>query len=331
VRVCFERAVMDRPQEFGRHLDAIVLRCRGEREGDSAQHRWVVDDLDAALESAWLRDQPSYDPLDELVRKLYREEIDAAGSAARLLIVDTQNAPAPATSATFRETPARAREILEKPLYVIVENGTGDWHFLCAMARTYPQPELVQAIAKKWLLPEHAGGTGEFKKQFDHLVEWGVPPWRIAVLMDSDRLEPGPVPPENDKKRKELEELGAKVFVLFKREIENYLPPSLLNGKRHRKVLGSLLNLSRVQQDHYDMKHGFARSKDGSEAVLSEVEQRVFGNVDAWNQNRLVGGFGSSIRERFKDATVSREEMDHVCSTCPGEIEGILRTLEEML
>jgi hypothetical protein len=330
VRVRFEAAVLEQPAQHGRDLTSIIDRC------DRGQHRWVIDDLDSVLDSvldsAWMKGRASWDVSAELAKKVFQAQIlvPQRANLRRLMVVTVdEHAAAQSTETTKYERPARARAILEQAVQLILENGTADWHFVCAMSQTYPQPDLMQAIHERWIVPEHAGGKGDFKKRFDELRRREMPPWRIAALMDSDKSEPDKIPAANEKLRKQLEDLGVKVFVLFKREAENYLPPSLLRDKR--TVLSSLLRLTPEQRDYYDMKKGFDRSADGRGAALSEAEQRVFGNVDAWNQNRLVGGFGGSIGAQFKDAVIGREEMEDVCSTYPGEIERILRTLEEML
>lgn len=292
-----EPEVLNAPQRFGHDISAILERC------NLGQHQWVIDDLDVVLQSSWMQGRARWDATEELAEKTYRAQLDEPVSAApkRLLVVSLAPGAAERSSEAIKvEAPPRARQILEQALFLLLENGTADWRFLDAMSRTYTRREILDAFEERWLLPEHAGGKGELRKRCDELIRRGVPPWRIVVLMDSDRLAPGPLPEENEKKRIQLEELGAKVLVLFKREAENYLPPSLLYGKPHREVRSSLSTLTRTQQDHYDMR-------------------------------RLAGGFGSSIGDRFQGAVIDRWEMDHVCATCPGELEALFVVIEGML
>lgn len=311
---------MEEPSRFGKDIAAILERC------EKGQHQWVIDDLEATLASSWMKARAPWDVTDTVAEKSFRAQIDEpSGKQARpLLLVTTESAPLGAAG-EFIESPERARQILEQAVQLILENGTADWHFVRAVARSYARSELLLAMKNQWILPDHAGGKGEFRKRFDELVRRGIPPWRIAVLMDSDRLAPGPLPEDNDKKRKQLEALGVRVFVLHKREAENYLPPSLLDGRDLRNTHSSLRTLLPEQQDHYDMKRGFKST------TLTTTEEPLFGKVSEWHRKRLVGGFGPSIGDRFKDANIDREEMDEMCSTCPGELEGILQALEEML
>jgi hypothetical protein len=294
VKVQIEVEVLNQPKRFGRDIAAILDRC------DHGQHQWFIENLDHVLESAWMKGRASWDVSDELARKTYRAQFDEpiAQKSQRLLVVCLGADPSiEASIGVKRESPYQARRILEQALNLILENGTADWQFICAMSRTYPREFLSRAIAKGWILPDHAGGKGEFKKRFDQLRDRGIPPWRIVVLMDSDRLTRGPLPEDNEKKREQLEALGVRVFVLFKRETENYLPSTLLQDERHASALAAFCGMGLEQRDYCDMKKAFSKR----------------------------------IGERFREAQISRDEMDSVCSTFPGEIEEILRVLEEML
>lgn len=325
MRVRIEAEVLADPTQFGRDIGAILERCI------LGQHRWVIDNLEDVLSSSWMKSCPSWMLTPELAMKAFDEQIYEPTSTPRERLLIVSLAPQVRGSAQDKvETPPSARKLLEQAVQLLLENSTADWHFVRAIARIYSREELRQAIDKKWIVPAHAGGKGEFRKRFDELTDRGVPPWRIAVLMDSDRLVPGPLPAESEKKRKQLEELGVKVFSLHKREAENYLPPPLLDSDGRRETYVSFLALSREQQDHFDMKEGFKKNKRGEIEPRAE-QASLFGNVTAWHKKRLAGGFGSSIGDRFKDATIAREEMDEVCSTRPGELEEILLKLEEML
>lgn len=330
MRVQFERAVLDQPRQFGRDVYAIVDLC------DRGQHRWVIDDLDAVLASTWIRESPPWDPLAELAEKTWRAAIDEGASAPRqrLLVVTVAATEGPAaSSAPVHATPTRAHQILDRPVYLILENATSDWAFIGAMVRAYAPAELATAVAERWIVPDQAGGSGEFEKRARALIDQGIAPWRIGALMDSDRLAPGPLPVAVAKRSFKLEDLGLTVLVLFKREVENYLPESLLDGKGRSTVRVSFLSLDREQRDHYDMKFGFEREPRTGEALVPESQRALFAKTrtNPWHMTRLVGGFGKNIGDRFSDATLDRDEMEAVCETSPGEIEQILQTLEELL
>jgi hypothetical protein len=330
--VRIERAVLDAPHQFGRAISAIV-DCF-----ERGKHRWVIDDLEDILSSVWIQSAASWDASKELAEKLFREALDepTRQAPARLVVVAVAAAQAMAAAAdVFICSVEDARRILDHPLHVVLENATSDWCFLRALVAAFGRTRLSDAIARSWVVPDQAGGSGELVKRVRALTEQGQAPWRIAVLMDSDCLGPGPLPATlpaatNDRER-ELRRMGATPIVLHKREVENYLPGSLLDSKRTHDVYVSWRSLSREQQDYYDMKHGFSRDPRTGEVVVAEAQRELFAGANPWHLGRLVGGFGKSIGERFDGAQIDRAELDAVCATHPGELERLLQTLEDLL
>ena len=328
MRVRIERAVLDAPHQFGRAISAIV-DCF-----ERGKHRWVIDDLEDILSSVWIQSAASWDASKELAEKLFREALDEpTGQApARLVVVAVAAAQATAAAAdVFICAVEDARRILDHPLHVVLENATSDWCFLRALVAAFGRTRLSDAIARSWVVPDQAGGSGELVKRVRALAAQGQAPWRIAVLMDSDRLRPGPPPPVTDEREQELRRMGATPIVLHKREVENYLPGSLLDSKRTHDVYVSWRSLTPEQQDHYDMKHGFSRDRQTGEVVIAEDQRDLFSGTNPWHLDRLVGGFGKSIGERFDGAQIDRAELDAVCASRPGELDGLLQTLEDLL
>ena len=89
------------------------------------------------------------------------------------------------------------------------------------------------------------------------------------------------------------------------------------------------MELTREQQDHYDMKTGFTK-RDGQPVVPLE-QQNLFQGISKWHLEHLCGGFGSNVGAAFQEATISREELEVVCKTCPEELERVLDAIEELL
>lgn len=335
MRVQLDRAVLDEPHRFGRDISAIIDCCQ------RGQHRWVIDDLDAVLGSAWIQGAARWDSSKELAEKTFRAAIDepSGGVRQRLVIVAAaapQDVPAgtPGVAGVVGVLTCSvedARRILADPLYLVLENATSDWCFVRSLVSTYERTRLAHAINRYWLVPDQAGGSGELVKRAQGLLEQGKAAWRIVVLMDSDRLAPGALPPSVAQRIKALAKLGVSVITLHKREVENYLPSTLLDGKRTHDVYVSWLSLSREQQDHYDLKHGFACDAVTGEAVMDHAQLGLFGGFNPWHLKRLIGGFGKTIGERFTGEKLDRAELEAVCATCPGELEQLLGILEELL
>lgn len=323
MKVSLDASVTARPEEHGHDLDAIVGRC------ELGQHTWQIDDLDELLASEWMRGKAAWDQQARYAEKIFTDLIYAPPRTGLWLVV--AQPPAPAGSSTQRYcAPKEARTILEAPAYLVVENKVSDGAFLRAIARVYSRERVAQALERGWLEPASGGGGGEVKKEVIRLLGSPNPvaSWRIMAVLDSDRLIPGKLPDKVRKLQQELMGLGVAVWVLFKREIENYLPYSLLEPRRH-EVYVSFMQLTREQQDHYDMKKGFKKREQSVEAPAEQAQ--LFKQVSDWHRSRLVGGFGDDIGDRFGDASLDRAELDAVCSTNPGELEQLLDALEAIL
>lgn len=324
MRVQLDPSVLADPARFGRDVSAIIDCC------ERGQHRWVIDDVDAVLDSAWIQGAARWDNSKELAEKTFRAAIDESPDRERPRLV-VLVAGAPAVAGVISCSASDARRILERPLYLVVENATSDWCFVRALVAAFDRLRIAQAIERHWLVPDQAGGSGELVKRARALVDQGNEARRIVVLMDSDRLTRGPWPDAVESRVKALKALGVSVIALHKREVENYLPGSLLDAPRTHHAYVSWCSLSREQQDYYDMKHGFGSDKTTGSAAVEAVQRALFARTNPWHLNRLVGGFGQKIGERFADARLDRAELDAVCTTCPGELERILDTLEEWL
>jgi hypothetical protein len=328
MRVRIDRAVLDEPHQFGRDISAIIDCC------ERGQHHWMIDDLDAVLGSAWIQGAARWDSSKELAEKTFRAAIDEpSGGVQQRLVVVVAPAPAGATAVAGVLTCSAedARRILADPLYLVLENATSDWCFVRALVTTFERTRLAHAVDRYWLVPDQAGGSGELVKRARSLIEQGKAAWRIVVLMDSDRLAPGLLPRSVAQRIDALNELGASVITLHKREVENYLPGSLLDSSRTHDAYVSWRSLSREQQDYYDMKYGFARDPATGEAVVDDAHLGLFDSANPWHLKRLIGGFGRAIGEQFTGTQLDRAELATLCATCPGELERLLDTLEELL
>lgn len=325
MKIRFAADVLARPSTSGRELYAIAA-CF-----DCGQHQWEIDDLDALLGSAWMRGLPTWDALDELAEKSYRAAIDEpALHPPRWLVVVTDAAPGVTERVVYCD-PGEARRLATNPLRVILENATSDGGFVRSVAATYAATAVTTAIAKGWLVFDQAGGSGEFVKRATALLALSVPPLRILCLMDSDRLVPGPLPPTVAKRCSELTALGVDSFVLHKREVENYLPPSAIDRDRTRSVYVSWLRLTPVQQDHYDMKYGFREDPKTGEASLLAEQEGLFADVSQWHRRRLIGGFGKAVGECFDGEPLDAKELEARCESKPGELRELVSWLEAAL
>lgn len=327
MRVSFSSDVLAAPERYGRDLNAIAERL------ELGQHEWDIDDLDALKASRWICERPGWDSssLGEFASKSYRASVDAPKRPTPPRLVLVMTAASSDSGRTLRCTPAQARQVLTSALRLVLENATSDGAFVRSIAATWDRRLITTAIERGWLVFEHAGGSGEFVKRVAALLGQQVHPVRLLCLMDSDRLVRGPLPMATEARCKQLKTLGVESFVLHKREVENYLPTSKLDGNRTRSVYVSWLTLSGEQRDYFDMKLGFKKDHSTAKAKVPSEQHALFAGVSEWHLTRLIGGFGGAIGERFDGSALDSTELEDRCATEPGELGRLLEWLEDAL
>jgi hypothetical protein len=302
---------------------------------ESGRHQWIVDDVDAIERSQWVEKAGALQGgrILELLRKAVTDA--AYGEAMSSVEIEIG-------AGDGRIPPAVACNAMGKPAYLVVENATSDGRFLRALIHAYDNPRLRTALAEQWLEIDQAGGVGEIAKRVYALIhERSSDRRRIQALVDSDRLRADHDSPTMKTMRALQEEHGVFVHILHKRDSENYLPLDAIahfkhESKRFRKTYNAFCQLSSQQQDHFDMKKGFAR--DGSGTAQIDPEQvDLFGGLRRAVLDDLVGGFGPSCGCWFEDREdeipyyITRSALEARCSTKPGELPVILAKVEAML
>lgn len=327
MRVSFSDEVLAIPELYGRDLNAIAERL------EDGQHEWDIDDLDALQRSRWICERPRWDSdsLGELAAKAYRASVDAPNTSTQPWVIAVVIATSNQAGRHLDCTPAQARQILTSALRLVLENATSDGAFVRSIAATWDRRMVATAIERGWLVFEQAGGSGEFVKRATALLGQQVPAVRLLCMMDSDRLVRGPVPDATEARCKQLAALGVESFVLHKREVENYLPPSKLDGDKTRSVYVSWLTLNSEQRDYFDMKLGFKKDPVTSSAIVPTEQRALFAGLSAWHLTRLIGGFGRAIGEGFDGSALESTELEDRCATDPGELRRLLDWLEAAL
>ena len=180
-------------------------------------------------------------------------------------------------------------KFLEQPLYIILEHIENDKHFLDTLFRCFKNAskKINKSIEKKWISFLHAGGKdGVIPNIKNKLGE--IPP-RIFVLLDSDRkFRDEPLSRGLSQALEFCDSCNTanniQYHVTHKREIENYLPDSVLlalTDTEQNIVYGAYSQLSPEQKDFYDLEKGFddKSSAIGQEALFEGIEEQVFSNL----------------------------------------------------
>jgi hypothetical protein len=151
-------------------------------------------------------------------------------------------------------------------------------------------------------------------------------------LFDSDRWAPG-TPEKNLHRIEELRALGVKIHVLTLREAENYIPNRVLRAvKPHRESSVRLAHLKRLtldQRGHFDMKHGFKKTRG-----VPEQQQQLFASAPPDALHGLDEGFGQDLLKIFESMAERLTETDFVQDVgeaVPYELRGLLAMLREIL
>jgi hypothetical protein len=299
------------------------------------RHVWDEDNQDQVIRSPWFTEETGdFRRLSvrESLEKLYTESIYSSPASSRLMhrlhLVITRQ-----PGITRAHPPDEASRLLESPAYVVVENATSDGTFLRTMMRALGRDELARALEQQWWEIWHAGGKGEVEKRVAELIKYKrIPADRILVIADSDRL----LPCQYTETVRTLTECGNKhkvtILLLHKREIENYLPVSVLQRVRQRNTYRAFLELNQEQRDHYDMKNGFKEDERG-DAIIPQEQRELFGKVRKPVLRALCEGFGPSVWQLFDSPghQLDAQSVEQTCTTCPREIEGVLDQIERLL
>lgn len=221
---------------------------------------------------------------------------------------------------------------LSEPLFVIVEDVKSDRAFIISLTRIYKSASkrLRNALHKGWVKFEHAGGKTHVVKVIEGIFLSKPSPYnpRFYVVVDSDKLF------EKQEYNKEILKItefcfenNIPVHVLYKREIENYLPDIVLDKRLPEElqdVLGAFKTLSSEQKDFYDLEKGFQDKKP---------EINLFETLSDASFNMLRVGFSrnkicdvkNDFYKMFEDEACDQKHLESRCAHQPDMME--LKTL----
>ena len=295
----------------------------------SGRHLWEIDDVDMILSSSWLtgNDRVTKRNVETLEKCFVANAQQPSTRMHRIAIAVNLT-----TTASNQLSTADALSSLATPVVVIVENEESDGAFLAAIVRAFRRDAVEYAIHERWIELDHAGGYGEIEKRIERYKSRITGPQRVLVLTDSDRLFPGHQSQTYKKIVQVCTDHGVACGILEKRSIENYLPVGALQRSGRREQYKAYLHLSSSQKDHYRVKSGFSRDKNGACVVPSE-QTALFAHVPAKILEDLCGGFGDETWRLFKSAgdVITKDTMELTCQSNPCELPDLLDQIEELI
>ncbi|CAO5149595.1 hypothetical protein FAIPA1_120127 [Frankia sp. AiPs1] len=147
-----------------------------------------------------------------------------------------------------RRTAPGVVDDLGRPALVVLENQESDGTFLRSVFRAFDRRDLLEALARNWLVLRHAGGGGVMYQkialqgagEFSSVV-------RVCGFLDSDSLHAGSRT-KGHTVAEQLESARISVLVLSLREVENYIPLAALAGFRADAVFSRAVAISRDEE-----------------------------------------------------------------------------------
>lgn len=188
---------------------------------------------------------------------------------------------------------------LGKSLYITVENSESDKTFIQTVYKLFRGRELCTEKEVQFL-----NGGGDTTHQV--VIENSEAPVRMICIIDSDKK----YPQQEYQKIKDItstcEERKIELFILKKREIENYIPDEtlkswLIKSNRKSEVSHSYFEMSHAQKSYFDMKKGIKVA----DLEIKEIKELY----DSHIKSDLHIGFGRTVWKAFGEMT--KKEQFH--------------------
>lgn len=198
-----------------------------------------------------------------------------------------------------------ARELLSRPLGILVENAHNDGMFVKAVCPGIFRASFLELLRAGWIEFRQGGGLTEIHNAL--LRDGGSPEMarRTVVVFDADALAPG----KPSKKALAVEACCAGVFRfhrLQRRAAENYLPPRVLeeavSADKRDAALAMLRRMGPEGRAHFNMKKGFHGDQnrpDGNDTATRAHIDSMYNGLKLKDKARLHRGFGERVRDVF--------------------------------
>lgn len=283
--------------------------------------------------------RPAYRPIDDnLVNRWVADQSARVQARARIVLEEGLKAPEYALERGAREPrlvvenrgepewpdsfdlgPARlplsiARQLLARPLRLLLENGRNDWAFLAKVVPLAWKARWERAVAERWVEEHNAGGITEMRRIVEEQLA-GDPVRRLRTwaMFDSDGQRTGDASQNSEDTRRACESWGVAHHRLVRRAIENYIPKAALFDwawrRRPRAAQREKLSSVRAyfalptdeERHYFDMKAGFHNQL--AQHVWSDAELDAAGRTIVYTieETALLGnGFGPEREALFQ-------------------------------
>ena len=229
---------------------------------------------------------------------------------------------------------SQLNETLSRKAVLILENEFSDAAFIEMVMKSQGKGYLLESKNKSWEI-KGAGGCGEIPKHIKNESAKMKGLNRIVVIHDSDRLNPTcDISEVQQKIIDTAKEQDVICCTLQKREIENYIPDSIISSLDHaRKTIIQKFNtLSVEQKDYYDYKFGF-KKRGGHREKNDDLFNGLYSDINDDVYQAIKNGFGKDIADLAyaKDKTLTKGDFDTRCGKISSEFINICQAIERVL
>lgn len=214
-------------------------------------------------------------------------------------------------------TPSESIDYINEKLSIIVENSLYDGRFIKCIIRHFGNQRLIEALNANYIKVNMSGGCtniiNAIEAQLDGFMH--KPKFlRCFVLWDSDNFYPPIDPIKVDTLSQSnivfLNNLNIKYHILYKREMENYLPLEAVGELAKRDFVqwfNAFRYLTQTQRDFYDINRGFkynGKHFDSSNRLtLPDGVKELYASVSDKNFNYLKDGLKiGNFKDKFSNA-----------------------------
>ena len=247
-----------------------------------------------------------------LYDEYFRTRLASAQSRTNSLKIKVSptGADAVAGNPPWNLTARAARELVNRPLRLVLENDQSDRLFVESTV-----PSFSRWCSNGWVSPAMGGGSA-MEKDIAASTSDVVAKWRTFYLFDSDRLHPseltvGWTPPSGDGCQGHNFEVActglprARWHRLERRSIENYIPQAVLqnvNPTATSTLFGASVGL---MARFFNMKRGLRGdgvSPPNPNKVIRATRCRGFwSSLPAAEVTSLESGFGTDVSDEFRN------------------------------
>jgi len=247
--------------------------------GTTAFHGWL------ALQSVRAQEQIR----DVLARGAKAPQYGMNGGEPTVIVerVPTPIWPRGSTGAPARLPPGVAKDLLARPLHLLLENARNDFGFLNKIVPDSWRARWNRAIEQGWIKPEMGGGISEMLEVIEQKIA-GDHARRVRtwIMFDSDGKADG------HRSCQSGDILDACVthcishHSLERRAIENYIPKATLfdwasrrpdrkSKDEKRACVKAYSDMTPEQRHHYNLKDGFKQDAESNEKIPADMQAKI--------------------------------------------------------